>query len=86
MKEGTTSTGFAYTIEDERLDDYETFELLCELDFGNVSVMPKVLKALLGDEQLNALKDHLRARNGRVATSALMDEVKEILSGGAAKN
>lgn len=85
MKEGTTSTGFAYKIEDERLDDYETFELLCELDEGKTAVMPKVLKALLGDEQMNALKDHLRTRNGRVATTALMAEVTEILTG-AAKN
>lgn len=86
MKEGTTSTGFAYTIEDERLDDYELFERLCEIDEGNFAPMPKVLKALLGDEQMNALKEHVRAKTGRVATSAMMAELKDIFTGGAIKN
>lgn len=86
MKEGTTSTGFAYTIEDERLDDYETFELLCELDEGKTAVLPKVIKALLGDEQEKALRAHLKARDGRVSTTAMMAEVSEILNGEALKN
>ena len=85
MKEGTTSTGFAYKLEDERLDDYELFELICEIDGGNNSVLPKVNRLLLGDVQLNALKDHVKATYGHVTTTGMMSELKDIITG-AAKN
>lgn len=85
MKEGTTSTGFAYKLEDERIDDYELFEQICALDEGNNSVLPRVARLMLGDEQLQALKDHVKAQTGRVSTSGMMAEIKDIMLG-AAKN
>lgn len=85
MKEGTTSTGFDYKLEDERLDDYELFELICELDEGNNSVLPKITRLLLGEEQLEALKAHVKGSYGRVTTTGMMTEFKDIMTG-AAKN
>lgn len=84
MKAGTTSTGFSYELADERLGDYETFEMLTEVEAGNTSALPKALRALLGDEQHDALKAHIKELNGgRVPIEAMMAEVQDILTGPA---
>lgn len=81
MMQGTTSTGFAYEISDDNIDDYDLLETLCEVDNGNNSLIPKVAKLMLGKEQLDALKDHLRNEDGRVRTSDMFREIMEIMRG-----
>lgn len=76
---GTTSTGFKYTIQKARLENYELLELLAEID-ENPLVLPKVLKLLLGDE-VEKLKNHVRGKDGFVDTYKLMAEAQEILQG-----
>lgn len=81
MVQGTTSTGFTYEISDDNIDDYDLLETLCEVDNGNNSLIPKVAKLMLGKEQLDALKDHLRNEDGRVRTSDMFREIMEIMRG-----
>ncbi|MCC9894719.1 hypothetical protein HK149_01525 [Streptococcus agalactiae] len=78
-----TSSGFEYKIEESRLKNYELVEALADLESNPLS-LPKVLRLLLGD-QVESLKNHLRARDGTVSTEALMEEVKEIFESGQLK-
>lgn len=75
---GKTTSGFEYEIDGESLDDYELLEDLCELDNGNTAKITSVLNRLLGKEQKEHLKEHLRTENGRVPMSKMMIEIEEI--------
>ena len=75
----TTASGFTCKLDEEMIfDNYELLELLTRLDSGDRSVLPKVLEIVLGKEQTAALKEHLRAKNGKVASSAVHLELLEI--------
>ena len=81
MINGTTKSGFYYEISDDRLDDYELLETICGVDNGNNSLIPKVAELVLGKDQLNELKEHLRNEDGRVKTSDMFREIMEIMKG-----
>lgn len=75
---GKTSSGFEYELNEEALDDYGLLEDLCEMDAGNMSKMSSVMNRLIGAEQKERLKEHLRTENGRVPMSKMMIEIEEI--------
>lgn len=77
---GKTTSGFEYELDESALDDYELLEDLCELDEGNTSKTISVLNRLLGKEQKDRLKEHLRSKNGRVPASKMMNEMGEIFN------
>lgn len=77
---GKTTSGFEYELDESALDDYELLEELCELDEGDTSKIISVLNRLLGNEQKERLKEHLRMENGRVPASKMMLEMGEILN------
>lgn len=86
MIRGTTSSGFAYRIEDSALDDYELLELMTEIDAGSTGNIPKMVEMLLGKEQKEALKSHCKV-DGRVSSAKMVAEITEILlSHGEGKN
>ena len=78
MMHGKTSSGFEYELDEAALDDYELLEDLCELDEGNMAKTSSVLKRLIGAEQKERLKEHLRTETGRVPMSKMMAEIEEI--------
>lgn len=80
MFTGKTKSGFEYTLEDEALDDYELLETLQDIDEGEYNKVTKMVKMLLGDKQRDALKEHIRGKNGRVSAQKLIDEVMEMFS------
>ena len=80
MFAGKTKSGFEYTLEDEALDDYELLETLQDIDEGEYNKVTKMVKMLLGDKQRDALKEHIRGKNGRVSAQKLIDEVMEMFS------
>lgn len=87
MVRGTTESGFNFELEDEVLDDYELLETLCELDNGNNSVITKMVDTLLGQEQKERLKEHIRNTKGRVSAKRMMEEIVDIFkSCNAGKN
>ena len=77
---GKTTSGFEYEIDEESLDDYELLEDLSELDDGNSAKTTSVLNRLLGKEQKDRLKEHLRTESGRVPASKMMIEIGEIFN------
>ena len=51
MIDGKTSTGFAFTIPRERLDNMELLDALAEADNGNVLAVSNAVTLLLGAGQ-----------------------------------
>lgn len=80
MFTGKTKSGFEFEIEDERLDDYELLEKLCEIDKGNSSELTSAIADFLGEEQKEALKEHIRNKNGRISAKRMVGEFAEILN------
>ena len=80
MIEGKTNTGFAFSLNEEVLDDYELVEALCDVDDGNFGSIVKVVDMLLGGEQKKALKEHIRSLNGKVSVTMMCDEVTQIFN------
>lgn len=87
MLKGITSTGFAFEVPDENLDNMELLEALGDIDDGKAQMLPKAARLLLGVEQKKALYDHCRDGNGKVPIEKATTELFEILnSGGDGKN
>lgn len=76
---GKLKNGFAFEIEQENLDDYELLELFAEID-TNPLVTPRIFEMMLGEEQKNALLEHLRGDNGKVKISDMASAIGEIFS------
>lgn len=77
MIKGTTKSGFKFEIPRNIANDYEFVELLTELD-DNPLTLTKVVNRVLGKEQANKLKDHIRTDKGLVPTDLMMQEITEI--------
>ena len=77
---GKTESGFEYEIEEEILDDYDFLEILCQIDEGAVTPIVKMVDMLLGKEQKEKLKRHIRSQSGRVSATKLLNEVMEIFN------
>lgn len=75
---GVTQSGFEYSIDANRLDDYELIELFSEVD-ENPLLFPKIMKIILGD-QMEDLKEHLRNEDGIVSTEQMTKEITDIFS------
>lgn len=80
MITGKTDRGFEFEIDEEILDDYEFLEAICEIDKGDVSIIPDAARMLLGDEQLKRLKESARNEKGKISTKVMVDEIRQILT------
>lgn len=80
MVAGKTSSGFVFEIPEENLDNYDLLEVLAEIDSGNTGLMPKMIEMLLGKEQKDALKEHIRKQDGRVSSAKMFAVVDEIFN------
>ena len=84
VTEIVTKTGFECEVDSEAVDDMEFFEKLAEMtesDAKAVINMPKIVRALIGEEQKKALYDHCRNAAGRVPVKAVEDEIGDIMNG-----
>ena len=81
MIKGTTKSGFDYTVQEEALDDYELLEELREIYKGNTSLVVDAIEKIIGPEQKEQLKEHVRDEAGRVSIKRMFDEIGEILRG-----
>lgn len=79
MIKGETSSGFKYQIPEENLNNYELVEVLGELE-ENPLLISKTVTLLLGKEQREKLKDHLRTEGGTVPTDRISEEIMEIFN------
>ena len=78
MITGKTKSGFEFELDDEVLDDYELLEVLHKLDSGEYGLVTEMVGKLLGEEQKDLLKEHVRGEDGKVSTQRMMVEVAEI--------
>ena len=74
---GVTKSGFNYSIPQKNLKNYELVEALGEVD-NNPLVLPRILNLLLGKEQTQKLKNHLRDDDGIVDTDKITAELEDI--------
>ena len=80
MITGKTESGFEFELDEESLDDYELLENLCDLDNGDISKITVAANQLLGKEQMNALKEHVRNEKGRVSAAKMIEEIAQIFN------
>ena len=74
---GVTKTGFAYSISEKNVRNYELVEALGELD-TNPLALPRVMNLLLGKEGTKKLKEHVRDKDGIVDTEKITAELEDI--------
>ena len=86
MITGRTSSGFNFHLDEEKTDDYEFLEMVCEIDNGKITLIPKMAAQLLGKEQMDALKEHVRDSKGMVSASKIAEEIGEIMKNSKVKN
>ena len=75
---GVTSTGFAFEITKERLENYELLEAIAEVD-TNPAVLPKVVQLMLGNKSED-LKNYVRTADGIVPLDKIGNEIREIFT------
>ena len=80
MIKGKTTSGFEYQISKARLENYELMETLSEVDVRPL-LLPKTVNLLLGKEQANKLKEHLRDADGIIPSDKMFDEIMDIFQG-----
>lgn len=79
MIKGKLASGFEYELEDDVMDDYDLVML-----FGRWSKKPsmdivvEIAEKMLGNEQHQALMDHLRDEKGKLKASAMVHALEEI--------
>lgn len=79
-KKKKTSTGFAYSINENALNNFELLDLFAEVD-ENPLLLPKVIEMLLGKDGKEALYNHVRLEDGTVPADKISDELAEIITG-----
>ncbi|MCR8969272.1 hypothetical protein [Facklamia sp. 7083-14-GEN3] len=79
MITGKTKTGFKYEIDDKQLNNYELLEFFAEVD-ENPFLLPKAMKMLLGKDQMDKLKEHVRDKDGIVDAEVISKEIADIFS------
>lgn len=81
MLAGRTESGFEFELDEDCLDDYELLEDLCDIDNGDASKITIAANRLLGKEQMEALKNHVRNEKGKVSAAKMVDEITQIFKG-----
>ena len=77
MVEGTTTSGFKFSLDEEKIDDMEFVELLAEVD-DDFTKLPKVIDWALGESQKKRLYEHLKEKFGRASMAKTNEELGEI--------
>ena len=86
MIEGKTTSGFEYSIEEYKLDNWELLEVLNELGDSPNKIV-SVLPYLFDEEQVKALKEHNRdKKTGVVSASKMVADVMDVFKNNKAKN
>ena len=83
--EKTTSDGFVYKLDESALQDWETLELLDEMQDEPQKIV-RFVKRVLGLEQYNRLKEHCRKENGVVDVVQMQREIADIMKQKEVKN
>jgi hypothetical protein len=76
-----TKSGFVCEIDENRADDWDfcDYLLMCDSQATMVQGIKKAVPFLLGEKNENALKEHVKEKDGRVPASKIIAEFREIL-------
>lgn len=72
--------GLEVRVSSNVKDDFEILEAAARVD-DNPTAVIDLLKLLFGDNQYQAVKDHLRSIDGYVSSEKVMDFLKHVLNG-----
>lgn len=88
MVNGKTKTGFAFSIDENAMNDMELVDVLADKEIDDAFRMSYILKRLLPADQCKRLYDHVRTEHGRVPVDAVVAEIEDIFAalGDAEKN
>lgn len=75
----TLSDGFEVEISESVTDDWEFLEVLSGIDEGETGLIVKAAKMLLGNDGVKALKEHLRNKDGKVSSTAMVTALGELM-------
>lgn len=76
---GTTRTGFSFSVDSACLEDAEFLELFADVQSGKDGLKAfELIRKSLGDDQKAKLYDHVRTEDGRVPVAKLTDEIADI--------
>ena len=79
--------GFKFNIAEDAIDDLELAEEIAEGDAGNPAGYIKAMKRLLGDDQYDKLKSHLRdEKTGRIKLTVFGDVLTEVIDLATSEN
>jgi len=71
--------GFEVEILDAVIGSWDFLEVLSDIDEGEMGLLVKAARMMLGKEGVKALKEHIRDADGKVATDAMVDALQEIM-------
>ncbi len=77
---GTTSTGFAFEVDENAFNDMEVVDVLSSEEMHSTYKMSFLVSRVLGAKQKKALYDHLRDASGRVPVDAVEREMEDIFA------
>lgn len=73
------SDGFEIKISESVTDDWEFLEVLAGIDEGETGLIVKAARMLLGNDGVKALKEHLRNKDGKVSSTAMVTALGELM-------
>ena len=73
------SDGFEIEISESVTDDREKLEVLSGIDEGETGLIVKAARMLLGNDGVKALKEHLRNKDGKVSSTAMVTALGELM-------
>ena len=77
----TLKNGLTYNVDEDMLGDIEIFEALVEIEKGNPIRLPDTIKALIGEDGYNQLKESVRNKEtGRVKTADFIAEFGALMT------
>ena len=86
MRKGTTSTGFTFEFDENRLDDMRFVDILAEVvdpethPFRRITCTSQLLTMMLGEDMKKALYAHIgKAHEGRVPKAEIQKALDEIM-------
>lgn len=80
MIKGKTSSGFAYELPENAIDNMELIDALAETTENNPMAVSRVCRLFLGEGLRKRLYDYLRTEDGRVPIEALSNELGEMFA------
>lgn len=76
---GETKSGFKFSVPAMHLDNYELTEALDAME-SNPLAIARVVRLILGEEQKNALLDHVKEKTGQLKNGDVGKELTDIFA------